>query len=154
RRVPQGHRSPAQGGLPERARPGRRVARLPGLAGQLRAGGVRGGLLRGCRPGPVVRAAPSQDGADPTVPPSSWPPGQRPGPRRPVAASEEDGQGGVTAAVTLLTVPAPALSRPAPACRPPWIAIVGRIGTLRATAPASPAPRGVSSMAEQRTFNP
>ena len=56
RRVPQGHRSPAQGGLPDRARPGRRLARLPGLAGQLRAGGVRGGLLRGCRPGPVVRA--------------------------------------------------------------------------------------------------
>ena len=46
------------------------------------------------------------------------------------------------------------MSQMCPAGPLPGSVTAGRVGTLRATAPASRPRRGVSSMAEQRTFNP
>ena len=57
RRVPRRGRPDAQGPLPDRARARRRLAGLRRLAGQLRAGRLRGGRRRRCRPGDVVGSA-------------------------------------------------------------------------------------------------
>ena len=57
RRVPRRGHPDAEGRLPDRAGPRRGLAGLRRLAGQLRAGRLRGGCRHRCRPGDVVGAA-------------------------------------------------------------------------------------------------